>query len=114
MEDIKYKEYTKEESAVYDDAMERLNQSMTNGLSLDDAVSRLDIGDEELRRLITEDFLKIFIVQLHYEKGLALKEVAKSMGITYERVMEAHKSMLQDVQITSIAEYHKGISKGQA
>ncbi|MBF0556368.1 MAG: hypothetical protein HQK96_17765 [Nitrospirae bacterium] len=114
MEDIKYKEYTKEESAIYENAMEKLKESMAHGLGFDDAVSRLDIADEELKGLITEDFLKIFIVHLHYEKGLALKDVAKSMGITYERVMQSHKSMLQDVQITSIAEYHKGSAKGQA
>ncbi|MCG6550799.1 MAG: hypothetical protein L7F77_00620 [Candidatus Magnetominusculus sp. LBB02] len=114
MEDIKYKEYTKEESRIYDQAMEILKKSMDQGLSFDDAVLRLDIADEELKRLICDDFMKIFIVQFHYEKGLGLKDVAKRLGITHERVTEAHKAMLQDVQITSIAEYHKGISKGQA
>lgn len=114
MEEFRYKEYTKEESTIYDDAMEKLKKSMAEGITLDDAVSRLDIADAELKRLITEDFLKIFIVQLHYEKGLALKDVASTLGITYERVMEAQKAMLQDIQVTSISEYHKGLSKGQA
>ncbi|KWT91692.1 hypothetical protein [Candidatus Magnetominusculus xianensis] len=114
MEDIRYKEYTKEESRIYDSAMEKLNKSIAQGLNFNDAVSRLDIADEELKRFITDDFLKIFIAQLHYEKGLPLKDVASAMSIPYERVMEAHKAMLQDVQITSIAEYHKGLSKGQA
>ncbi|MBF0516224.1 MAG: hypothetical protein HQK97_03755 [Nitrospirae bacterium] len=114
MEDFKYKEYTKEESKIYDSAMEKLKKSIAQGLTFDEAASQLDIADPELKQLITDDFLKIFIVEHHYEKGLPLKDVATRMSISHERVMEAHKAMLQDVQVTAISEYHKGISKGQA
>jgi DNA-directed RNA polymerase specialized sigma subunit len=114
MEDIKYKEYTEQESKRYTESIEKLNNSMAQGLTFDDACSRIDVADPELKRLITEDFLMISIAQLHYEKGFDLKDVAKRLSISYERVSDAHKAMLQDVQVTSIAEYHKGISKGQA
>ncbi|MBF0319433.1 MAG: hypothetical protein HQL01_06495 [Nitrospirae bacterium] len=114
MEDFKYKEYTEQESKIYTESIEKLKDSMAQGLTFDKACLRLDVADPELKRLITEDFLMMSIAQLHYEKGLNLKDVAKMLSISYERVSDAHKVMLQDVQITSIAEYHKGLSKGQA
>ena len=114
MADFSYKRYTKEEEALYMGSMERLRRLWSQGVKYAEICASIDVKDEELKSLIGEDFLKILIVELHYEKAYQLKDVASMLGLPYERILEAKNSMLEDVQHTAVAEYHKATSRGEA
>ncbi len=105
MEDFKYKEYSADESKIYDAAMAQIIEGLRNGLSFNDACSVVNVEDKELKEFIEDDALKIMIADLHYAKGLSLPEVASVLKVSIETINRANLEMLEDVGITSMEVY---------
>ncbi|MDI6727932.1 MAG: hypothetical protein QMD44_03265 [Thermodesulfovibrionales bacterium] len=107
MSDIKYKEYTTEESEIYEKAMARIREGLKNGLNFNEACSVVDVGDEELKRYIVDDALKVMIAEMHYAKGMALRQVADALKVPLKAIDIANMEMLEDVGITAADIYRK-------
>lgn len=120
MEGVNYKYFNKKEEKIYDDAINRLRKALKDGLTFKEACALIeasfeDIGAEhkDLKELIIDDFLKICIVELHYEKNMPLKEIALKLAVSHEDIIKMHQIILEDVSMASLAQYHKEV-KGQA
>jgi hypothetical protein len=105
MGDFKYKEYSADESKIYDAAMAQIIEGFRNGLSFNDACSAVTVEDKKLKEFIEDDALKIMIADMHYAKGLSLPEVASVLKVSIETTNRANLEMLEDVGITSMEVY---------
>ncbi|MCC6347086.1 MAG: hypothetical protein IT388_07870 [Nitrospirales bacterium] len=107
MADIRYKQYTEEESRIYDAAIARIREGMKNGLSFPEACASIAVEDAELKRLILDDALKIMIAEMHFGRELLLPQVAGILKVPLDRVTVAVAEMLDDVGITAAEQYRK-------
>ncbi|MFA5352981.1 MAG: hypothetical protein WC291_02020 [Thermodesulfovibrionales bacterium] len=107
MSDVKYKEYSPEEDRIYNEAMAKIRQALSNGLSFDEACAAAEVKDEELRAFIVDDVLKVMIAEMHYQKGILLQDVAEQLKVPLRRINKAHSEMLEDAGITAAKEFLK-------
>ena len=105
MENFTYKEYTEEESKVYNEAMDRIMEGLQSGLNFADACGSLNIEDKRLKEFIMDDALKIMIADIHYNKGLPLEQVSSVLNIPIDLVTRAHGEMLEDIEISTSQVY---------
>jgi predicted nuclease of restriction endonuclease-like RecB superfamily len=112
MEKFKYKEYTDEETVIYDNAMKKIIEAYQNGLSYKEACSVVNIEDSELRRFIFEDALKVMIADLHFSKGITLPDVADRLKVSMRSIIIAYNEMIEDVGISAAEEYRMNNSEG--
>jgi len=106
MEDFTYKEYSEDESRVYDEAMDKIMEGMRSGLTFYESYSAVIVEDEQLKEFIIDDALKIMIADIHYTKGLSLQHVADTLRISMDRIHKANSEMVEDISITA-AEIYK-------
>lgn len=107
MGDLQYKEYSKDETRIYNEALARIKSGLDNGLSFNEACSMVDIENEELKNFIIDDALKVMIAELHYGKGLSLQQVADRLKVSLKKISAANAEMLEDVGITAAEVYKK-------
>jgi hypothetical protein len=63
MPEFEYKEFTAEESSIYEEAVKKFRGAVGAGQTLKQAYDGYAIADEKLRSLIQADFLKILIAE---------------------------------------------------
>ena len=112
MADFKYKDYTPEESRIYDESMLKIREGMKNGLNFSEACSAINIQDPELRHFIEEDALKVMIAEMHYQKGIPLTQVADTLKVPLKKIDAANIEMLEDVGTTAAAIYRESNPDG--
>lgn len=105
MPEFSFKEFTPEESNIYEDAVNKFREVITAGKTLKQAYESFPIADPELQALIQADFLKIMIAERHFAQRQALEELAKILDISLELVRDTHKRMLQEVGITAANQF---------
>ncbi|GAB4409643.1 MAG: hypothetical protein OHK0032_05300 [Thermodesulfovibrionales bacterium] len=93
---------------MYMDSVRKIMSAVGQGLSFDQACSTMDMDDKELREAIIDDALKVLIAEMHFSKGMPLKELAVKLSVSLSRIMNAKESMLIEVGEASIAEYRAG------
>ncbi len=101
MSDIIYKNYSDNEDEIYIKSIELIRSNIGNGVKFDLACEFIDVKDEELRRLIIDDALKIEIAESHYGKGISLFDLSKKLGVSMERLLKANIEIIEDVINTS-------------
>jgi hypothetical protein len=101
MENFRYKEYTEEETTIYHDAMDKIMDGLHNGMNFHDACGAADVADEELKRFIVDDALKIMIADMHYKKGMAFEDLAGVLKVPIDTITRAHAEMLEDISIST-------------
>jgi hypothetical protein len=105
MENFQYKEYTEEESRIYNEAMENIMAALQKGLSFDEACAGLDITDSELKGFIVDDALKVLIADIHYAKNQPLMHIADTFKVSMDIINKANMEMMQDVEIAASEVY---------
>jgi hypothetical protein len=95
-----YKEFSEEESRIYDREIERLRELINSGLTYSEACEAIEVEDEELRRIVADDILKVMIAELHYQHRLSFEEVARRLDLPLEKISKTHKVMVEDVMYT--------------
>ncbi len=102
-----YKEYTPEESEIYEAALMQIKKSVKDGLPFHDACTAVCIEDTELKSFIVSDALKILIAELHFVGNLPLDKVGELLCLTRTEIGTAVKEMLEDVGISSAEMFKK-------
>jgi hypothetical protein len=102
---VEYKEYSPEESAVYDVAIGQIREGLESGLSFEDACSRADIEDAGLRVFVEDDALKIMLAEQHFAAGTSLPDCAEKLGLSMTRISRAILEMLEDAGISAAEAY---------
>lgn len=97
MSDIIYKNYSDDEKEIYNRSINTIRSNVGNGVKFDLACEFIDVKDEELKRLIIDDALKIEIAESHYGQGISLMDLSKKIGVSMERLMKANEEMLEDI-----------------
>lgn len=97
MSEMEFKEFSEDENRIYEETIEKIRSYMNEGLHIDAACEKIEVDDADLKQLIVEDFLKIMIAEMRYEKGMPIEIVAKELNISFERVSRTHQMMLEEV-----------------
>jgi hypothetical protein len=107
MPEFEYKEFTAEESSIYEEAVNKFREAVGAGQTLKQAYESYAIADQKLRSLIQADFLKILIAERHFAGREPLEKVAKDLDISLELLMDTHARMLQEVGISAANQFSR-------
>ncbi len=105
MPEFAFKQFTPEESKIYEDAVNKFREAITAGKTLKDAYNSYAVDDADLRSLIQADFLKILIAERHFGKGQPLEQIAQALSVPHELMLSTKKRMLQEVGITAATQF---------
>lgn len=105
MPEFSFKEFTPEESNIYEEAVNKYRDAIAAGKTLKQAYENYPIIDPELKSLIQADFLKILIAESHFGKGQSLEEVAKVLDVSLDLIKETHARMLQEAGVTAANQF---------
>ncbi len=103
-----------ENEKVYEKAEALIREKLGEGLDFDAACAAIGVEDEELRKNIIDDMLKVLIGEEHFAKKVSLEEMAKKLKIQMGRLEKAKLEMLEDVKQSSIKAFYKSLGHGNA
>ncbi len=106
VETVENIDFSKEEEQIYEESITRIKEDLDSGLGFDEACSKLVVEDEEFKRLIIDDYLKMTIADLHFNKEQSTQEVADMLKIPETRIANARAEMLDEVLQASVDAYH--------
>ena len=107
MPEFAFKEFSPEESSIYEEAVSRFREAISEGKTLKQAYEGYTIVDQELRSLIQVDFLKILIAERHFVQQQPLEKVAKDLDVSLELLMDTHARMLQEVGVAAADQFSR-------
>lgn len=107
MPEFDFKEFTAEESSIYEEAVNKFREAVSSGKTLKQAYESYAIADQELRSLIQVDFLKVLIAERHFAQQQPLEKVAKDLDISLDLVMDTHARMLQEVGVSAADKFSR-------
>lgn len=103
-----------ETAKIYEKAEATIREKLSQGLDFDSACGALVMEDEELRKNIIDDLLKVLIAEEHFAKGVSLNEMAKKLGVESGRLEKAKAEMMEDVKDASVKAFYRGLGHGNA
>lgn len=98
--DFVFREYSEQESKIYEEAMKEIMQNIKAGMSFKEAVDSVEVKDKELKALIEDDALKILIAELCYVSKIPFEELADMLKLPLDTIRKANFEMLEDVERT--------------
>jgi hypothetical protein len=107
MPEFEYKEFTAEESRIYEEAVNKFREAIGAGQTLKQAYESYAIADQKLRSLIQADFLKILIAERHFAGREPMEKIAKDLDISLELLMDTHARMLQEVGVSAADQFSR-------
>lgn len=112
--DFVYREYSDEESLIYEKAMNEILGHIKNGMTFKNAMDNVEVSDSNLKAMIEDDALKVLIAELCYVSKIPFEELAKMLDVPLERIREANFEMLEDIEITLNNTFNKNERFGNA
>ena len=103
-----------ETDIAYQKAVEKTREGLEKGLDFDGACAEIQAGDEELKKRIIDDMLKVLIAEEHYNKNIPLDKLSDVLKVPVDRLEAAKREMLEDVKESSIKVFYKGLKPGNA
>lgn len=103
--------YETEEDKFYEEAVGRIKAAVMQGMKFEQAASLVDVGDEALKEAILDDALKVLIAEIHLIGKKPLKDLAQMLGLKEEKLVNAKKEMLADIEASAIEAYRKELGK---
>ncbi len=110
MPEFSFKEFTAEESRIYEEAIAKYREAIAAGNKLKQAYESYAIADQELSSLVQADFLKILIAERHFAQNQPLEKIARDLDVSLELIMDTHARMLQEVGITAANQFGQEFS----
>jgi hypothetical protein len=103
-----------ETDKAYEKAFAKIKEGLAKGLDFDTACAAVEVVDEELRKSIIDDMLKVLIAEEHFTKNISLYQLAENLKVPVDRLESAKLSMLEDVKDASIKAFYKSVRPGNA
>ena len=103
-----------ETDMAYEKAISRIREGLEKGLDFDRACASVEVKNEELKRRIIDDMLKVIIAEEHYNKNIPLDKLSAALKTPLERLESAKAEMLEDVKNSSIKAFYKALKPGNA
>jgi hypothetical protein len=107
MPEFEYKEFTAEESRIYEEAVKMFREAVAAGKTLRQAYESYAITDPGLRSLIQADFLKILIAERHFAGRQPMEKIANDLDVSLELLMDTHARMLQEVGVSAANQFSR-------
>ncbi len=98
--------FSERDDEIHDAAIQHIFKALEAGKRWESIIQSLEMADQELKRIIIDDFLKITLAQRHFQGRQSVKQIAKSLGVPANVMIKAKESMLQEVKQASIDAYH--------
>jgi hypothetical protein len=105
--------YASDADRLYEESVRKI-QNAVKSMSFGQAVKLLEIEDENVKRAIIDDALKVLIAEMHFTGGMSLKELSKKLKVPLGRLETSKKEMLNDVKAAAIEAYKKDSISGNA
>jgi len=103
-----------ETDKAYEKAVFRIREGLVKGLDFDSACAAIEVENEELKKHIIDDMLKVLIAEEHFNKNISLDELAGRLKISLDRLESAKLEMIEDVKNSSIKAFYQGLKPGNA
>lgn len=103
-----------ETDKVYEKAFFQIREGLVKGLDFDTACAAVKVDNEELKKHIIDDMLKVIIAEEHYKQNIPLDKLAAALKVSVDRLESAKAEMLEDVKKTSIKAFYKALKPGNA
>ncbi len=113
-DDLPEDAFKNETDEAYNEAAATIRKGLENGLGFDEACAAISVPDEELRKNIVEDMLKVMIAEEHFGKDVPIETLAEKLKVPVSRLEETKKAMMEDVKNSSIKAFYKSIDHGNA
>jgi len=103
-----------ETDIAYEKAVANIREGLDKGLDFDRACASIEVKNEELKKHIIDDMLKVIIAEEHFNKNISLDELAGRLKIPEDRLAVAKLEMLEDIKNSSIKAFYKSLKPGNA
>lgn len=103
-----------ETDKAYEKAIHKIREGLEKGLDFESACAAVEFDNEELKKHIIDDMLKVIIAEEHYNKNIPLDKLAAALNVSADRLEAAKSEMLEDVKKSSIKAFYKGLKPGNA
>jgi len=103
-----------ETDVAYEKAISQIREGLEKGLDFDSACASIEVKNEELKRRIIDDMLKVIIAEEHYNKNIPLDKLSDALKVPVDRLESAKAEMLEDVKNSSIKAFYKALKPGNA
>ena len=103
-----------ETDKAYEKAVSQIREGLEKGLDFESACAAVQFDNEELKKHIIDDMLKVIIAEEHYNKDIPLDKLASALNVSVDRLEAAKREMLEDVKESSIKAFYKGLKSGNA
>ena len=103
-----------ETDMAYEKAISRIRAGLEKGLDFDSACASIEAENEELKRHIIDDMLKVIIAEEHYNKNIPLDKLAVALKVPVDRLESAKAEMIEDVKNSTIKAFYKALKPGNA
>ncbi len=97
-EDLPEDFFESEADRAYRESFAQIRKGLEEGLGFDDACAAVEIKDEDLRKQIITDMLKVIIAEEHFAKKIPLEELAGRLKVQPEVLETAKLSMFEDIE----------------
>jgi hypothetical protein len=97
--------FSPEQDKVYDSVIAHLTEGVAKGLPWKKVADSVQMNDKKFKAVILDDFLKITIAQRHFQGGEGLKQVAKSLKVPMDLLIELRAAMIEEVSEASVKVY---------
>ena len=77
----------------YENSIGQIKNSVEQGMPFDQACSVITAENIEVREMIINNSLKLLITEMHYGKGMPLKQIAMKLRLSLSRLINAKESM---------------------
>jgi len=82
---------------LYEQALRRLRLEIDKGHTYAQACKAISGLEQDLKKEIGEDFLRIIIAERHFGEGYGIDDLALLLDVTYEKIEEIRNYMLRDI-----------------
>ena len=110
-EDLPDDAFKTETAKMYEKAEAAIREKLAQGLDFDSACAAVEMKDEQLRKGIIDDMLKVLIAEEHFTKNVSLDDMSKKLGIEIARLEKAKTEMLEDVKNASVKAFHDSLAR---
>ncbi|MCL4476506.1 MAG: hypothetical protein M1508_09815 [Nitrospirae bacterium] len=90
------------------DSIQKIRGAVEQGLSFDEACSLIAVKDPGLRESIINDALKAIVAEMHFSRGLPLKNLAMRLRLSLSRLLNAKEGMPGESGEVASAKRRKG------
>jgi deoxyhypusine synthase len=103
-----------ETDKAYREAFARIREGLAKGLGFDSACNTIEVEDEELRKIIITDMLKVLIAEEHFANKVPLEDLASRLKVEPDRLELTRASMLDEVGDVPLKNYNTNSDPGRA